>query len=167
MALRRSRDTERSGSASTLVILGLANPGPEYEGSRHNVGGDAVRLVVERRGARLKLLQQLQERWEGFGEGAKAVLQGRLDPALGGQRVSPVTRGLDVKPEFGRAVEALLGAAVEAINVVPRAMSSAAGRPLPQTSPTPRRILPSSICWQSIFAKQTVWQDARSAGTAI
>lgn len=55
MALRRSRDTERSGSASTLVILGLANPGAEYEGSRHNVGGDAVRLVVERRGARLKL----------------------------------------------------------------------------------------------------------------
>ncbi len=55
MALRRSRDTERSGSASTLVILGLANPGPDYEGSRHNVGGDAVRLVVERRGARLKL----------------------------------------------------------------------------------------------------------------
>jgi PTH1 family peptidyl-tRNA hydrolase len=55
VALRRSRDTERSGSASTLVILGLANPGAEYEGSRHNVGGDAVRLVVERRGARLKL----------------------------------------------------------------------------------------------------------------
>ncbi len=55
MALRRSRDSERSGSASTLVILGLANPGTEYEGSRHNVGGDAVRLVVARRGARLKL----------------------------------------------------------------------------------------------------------------
>lgn len=54
MALR-ARESERSGSASTLVILGLANPGPEYEGSRHNVGGDAVRLVVERRGARLKL----------------------------------------------------------------------------------------------------------------
>ena len=55
MALRRSRDSERSGSASTLVILGLANPGTEYEGSRHNVGGDAVRLVVARRGARLTL----------------------------------------------------------------------------------------------------------------
>jgi PTH1 family peptidyl-tRNA hydrolase len=55
VALRRSRDSERSGSASTLVILGLANPGPDYEGSRHNVGGDAVRLVVERRGTRLKL----------------------------------------------------------------------------------------------------------------
>jgi PTH1 family peptidyl-tRNA hydrolase len=55
VALRRFRDHDRRGSASTLVILGLANPGAEYEGSRHNVGGDAVRLVAERRGARLVL----------------------------------------------------------------------------------------------------------------
>lgn len=55
MALRRSRDEVRRGVASSLVIVGLANPGAEYEGSRHNVGGDAVRLVVERRGAKLKL----------------------------------------------------------------------------------------------------------------
>jgi PTH1 family peptidyl-tRNA hydrolase len=53
VALRRFRDHDRRGSASTLVILGLANPGPEYEGSRHNVGGDAVRAVAERRGVRL------------------------------------------------------------------------------------------------------------------
>jgi peptidyl-tRNA hydrolase, PTH1 family len=55
VALRRFRDHDRRGSASTLVILGLANPGSEYEGSRHNVGGDAVRVVAERRGARLVL----------------------------------------------------------------------------------------------------------------
>jgi peptidyl-tRNA hydrolase, PTH1 family len=54
VALRRFRDHDRRGSASTLVILGLANPGPEYDGSRHNVGGDAVRLVAERRGVQLK-----------------------------------------------------------------------------------------------------------------
>ena len=40
---------------STLVVVGLANPGPDYEGSRHNVGGDAVRLVCARRGVRLTL----------------------------------------------------------------------------------------------------------------
>lgn len=48
MALRRSSESRR-GTPSALVILGLANPGGEYEGSRHNVGGDAVRLVAERR----------------------------------------------------------------------------------------------------------------------
>jgi PTH1 family peptidyl-tRNA hydrolase len=55
VALRRSREGTRRGSASALVIVGLANPGAEYEGSRHNVGGDAVRLVAERRGAKLAL----------------------------------------------------------------------------------------------------------------
>lgn len=55
MALRRSREAGRKGVASSLVVVGLANPGKEYEGSRHNVGGDAVRLVAERHGATLKL----------------------------------------------------------------------------------------------------------------
>jgi peptidyl-tRNA hydrolase, PTH1 family len=55
VALRRSREEGRRGSPSTLVIVGLANPGDEYAGSRHNVGGDAVRLVAQRRGASFSL----------------------------------------------------------------------------------------------------------------
>ena len=84
---------------------------------------DAQRKLSEidrqlaQRTARLKLLQQLQERWEGFGEGAKAVLQGRLETALNGAKASPISQGLDVKPEFGKAVEAILGSAAEAISV--------------------------------------------------
>lgn len=35
--------------------MGLANPGEEYAGSRHNIGGDAVRLLAQRRGVRLAL----------------------------------------------------------------------------------------------------------------
>jgi len=72
---------------------------------------------VAQRTARLKLLQQLQEKLEGFGEGAKAILQGRLDGVLGGAKPQPIMNGMQVKPEFGRALEALLGSAVEAISV--------------------------------------------------
>ncbi len=72
---------------------------------------------LAQRTARLKLLQQLQEKWEGFGAGAKAVLQGRLDEAVAGATVTPITKNLEVNPQAGKAVEALLGAAVEAIHV--------------------------------------------------
>jgi chromosome segregation protein len=84
---------------------------------------------LAQRTARLRLLQQLQERWEGFGEGAKAVLQGRLDAALGGTKPAPITAGLAVQPEFGKAIEALLGNAAEAISV---ADAATAGRILAQ-----------------------------------
>jgi chromosome segregation protein len=73
--------------------------------------------ALAQRTARLRLLQQLAERWEGFGEGAKAVLQGRLDTALAGAKAVPITQGLAVKPEFGKAIEAILGSAAEAISV--------------------------------------------------
>ena len=59
MALRRFAASGRRGSASTLVVLGLANPGDQYESSRHNVGGDAVRLLANERGARL-VVESLQ-----------------------------------------------------------------------------------------------------------
>lgn len=34
--------------------MGLGNPGAEYEGSRHNVGADCVRLLADRHGAALR-----------------------------------------------------------------------------------------------------------------
>ena len=72
---------------------------------------------LAQRSARLKLLQQMHERWEGFGEGAKALMQGRLQPVLGTAKAQAITSGLEVRPDFAKAFEALLGAAVEAISV--------------------------------------------------
>jgi PTH1 family peptidyl-tRNA hydrolase len=52
MAFRRS--PERRGTPADLVVLGLGNPGAEYEHSRHNVGADVVALLADRHGGRLK-----------------------------------------------------------------------------------------------------------------
>jgi len=90
--------------------------------------------ALAQRSARLRLLQQLQEKWEGFGEGAKAILQGRLNKAFTRagdfsdsqgeteqnappEKPQPITQGLEVRPAQARAIEALLGAAAEAIRV--------------------------------------------------
>ena len=38
-------------SNGTILLIGLRNPGSRYDGTRHNIGGDAVAVVAERLGA--------------------------------------------------------------------------------------------------------------------
>ncbi|RME72140.1 MAG: chromosome segregation protein SMC [Verrucomicrobia bacterium] len=73
--------------------------------------------AVAQKSARLRLLQQLQERLEGFGAGARAMLKGRLGGAFSGRAFEALSASLKVNTEDARAVEALLGAAVEAVVV--------------------------------------------------
>lgn len=108
-------DKSRIHNEATAAQQALADLTKDFREAQRRL--QEIDRQLAQRLARLKLLQQLQERWEGFGEGAKAVLQGRLDSALNGAKVAPITRGLEVKPEFGRALEAILGSAVEAISV--------------------------------------------------
>ncbi|TVR50517.1 MAG: chromosome segregation protein SMC [Puniceicoccaceae bacterium] len=65
----------------------------------------------------LRLLQQLQEQFEGFGEGAKALLQGKLKGSWEERRFRPLFEGLVIEKGAETALEALLGAAVEAVEV--------------------------------------------------
>lgn len=73
--------------------------------------------ALAQKSARLKLLQQLQEKLEGFGEGAKALMQGRLGGVFEGRRFAVLSQGLKVRSEYARPIETLLGAAVEAVLV--------------------------------------------------
>ncbi len=120
-------DKARANEEATVAQQTITDLTREFRESQRKLS--EIDRQLAQRTARLRLLQQLQERWEGFGEGAKAVLQGRLDAALGGTKPAPITAGLAVQPEFGKAIEALLGSAAEAISV---ADAATAGKILAQ-----------------------------------
>jgi len=108
-------EKSRAQGDATAAQQAIADLTREFRDAQRKLQ-DIDRQLAQRT-ARLKLLQQLHERWEGFGEGAKALMQGRLTQAVGDAKLAAITAGLEVAPEFGKALEALLGSAVEAIGV--------------------------------------------------
>tara|TARA_R100000027_G_scaffold22267_1_gene16122 strand:+ start:720 stop:4445 length:3726 start_codon:yes stop_codon:yes gene_type:complete len=70
---------------------------------------------LARTAARKQVLQDLQDRMEGFGEGAKSVLKGKLGEPFTKERMKLLSTLIEVDSEHTAAAEALLGNAVEAI----------------------------------------------------
>ena len=71
--LRRTPFVPRRGASAELLVLGLGNPGAEFQGTRHNLGADVVALLADRRGERLRPVK-----------GAHAVGRGADRRAAGG-----------------------------------------------------------------------------------
>jgi peptidyl-tRNA hydrolase, PTH1 family len=86
----------RGGARADWLIVGLGNPGSEYERTRHNVGFDVVRALIER-----WELPRPKEKYRGL------ITDGRTGP--GGPRVA-VLQPLTYMNEAGRSVGPARGA---------------------------------------------------------
>lgn len=72
--------------------------------------------VVARTSAQLTVLEQQQAKFEGFSEGAKAILRGELGELVPAETASALNALIEISdPENAVAIEALLGSATEAV----------------------------------------------------
>jgi peptidyl-tRNA hydrolase, PTH1 family len=53
----RALRSARTGTAADLLVIGLGNPGAEFEHTRHNVGADTVMLLAARSGERFRTVR--------------------------------------------------------------------------------------------------------------
>jgi len=85
-----------------LLAVGLRNPGAKYERTRHNIGGDAVAALAERRAAPFKKARRFirADVAEIRADGAKVLLAvPRTFMNESGQAVAPLLRYYHLEPE--------------------------------------------------------------------
>jgi chromosome segregation protein len=70
---------------------------------------------IARKTAQLNVLENLQAKFEGFGEGAKAILGGKLNDLVTKDKVTILSKELKVQPGYTAPLETLLGPAAEAL----------------------------------------------------
>lgn len=73
--------------------------------------------ALARKTAQLGVLESLQAKFEGFGEGAKAILGGKLGDTVNADTVAVLSRSLKVPTAYAPALNTLLGMASEALYI--------------------------------------------------
>ncbi|HSI74046.1 MAG TPA: aminoacyl-tRNA hydrolase [Fimbriimonas sp.] len=82
------------------MIVGLGNPGPEYKGTRHNVGFDAIDLLAERNKIKLDRGAQQARTGTGLINGHAVLLVKPLTfMNNSGRSVAPLSRSTGIPPE--------------------------------------------------------------------
>jgi len=82
------------------IVVGLGNPGPEYRGTRHNVGFDVVDLLAERHKIKLDKSKHKARYGVGVvGDTTVLLVKPLTYMNLSGQAVAPLAREYNIKPE--------------------------------------------------------------------
>ena len=88
------------GMASMKLVVGLGNPGPRYETTRHNAGFLAIDRLAERWKAKASRVKRNCEIAEAEFDGDKALLlKSQTFMNLSGDAVAPIYRFHKCKPE--------------------------------------------------------------------
>lgn len=82
------------------MIVGLGNPGPEYRGTRHNVGFEVIDKLAQRNGIRIERGREKALLGIGsIGRQNVALVKPLTYMNLSGQSVGPLARRYGIKPE--------------------------------------------------------------------
>jgi PTH1 family peptidyl-tRNA hydrolase len=92
---------ERSGTPADLLVVGLGNPGREFEHTKHNVGADVVGILARRHGASLRADRRTHSAHDTVTIGGKRVLLAIPTTYMNesGAAVAPLMRRAGVEPE--------------------------------------------------------------------
>jgi PTH1 family peptidyl-tRNA hydrolase len=96
---RRGREQSARGAAADLLVVGLGNPGEEYERTRHNVGAEVVEILAKRHGGKLRKQKERALADEVNIGGKRVALAVPLTfMNLSGESVAPLVRRYRVEP---------------------------------------------------------------------
>jgi PTH1 family peptidyl-tRNA hydrolase len=97
---RRDPGPHGRGASADLLVVGLGNPGREYEHTRHNVGAEVVELLARRHGGKLRRQKERSLTDEVDIGGRTVALAVPLTfMNLSGEAVAPLVRRYRVEPK--------------------------------------------------------------------
>src|SRR5687768_17916678 len=93
------RRAPRMGASADLLVVGLGNPGEEYDKTRHNVGAEVVEILARRHGGKLRRQKERSLTDEVNVGGKRMALAVPLTYMnLSGEAVAPLVRRYGVEP---------------------------------------------------------------------
>ena len=93
------RRSPRTGASADLLVVGLGNPGEEYDKTRHNVGAEVVEILARRHGGKLRKQKERSLTDEVNVGGKRMALAIPLTYMnLSGEAVAPLVRRYGVEP---------------------------------------------------------------------
>jgi PTH1 family peptidyl-tRNA hydrolase len=93
------RKSPRTGAAADLLVVGLGNPGEEYDKTRHNVGAEVIEMLARRHGGKLRKQKERSLTDEVNVAGKRMALAIPLTYMnLSGEAVAPLVRRYGVEP---------------------------------------------------------------------